>query len=73
MDLPFWSDQDRPFVVWALGITVNFKFIARRLGLAKAAASVPKTEAVKESIPTRKSREDRLRRQIEASKYEGKR
>ena len=73
MDLPFWSDQDRPFVVWALGITVNFKFIARRLGLVKAATSVHKTEAIKESVPTRKSREDRLRRQIEASKYEGER
>ncbi len=73
MELPFWSDQDRPFVVWALGITVNFKFIARRLGLVKAASSVPKTEPLKESVPARKSREDRLRRQIEASKYEGER
>lgn len=73
MELPFWSDQDRPFVVWALGITVNFKFIARRFGLVKAAASVRKPEAIRESVPARESREDRLRRQIEASKYEGER
>ena len=73
MELPFWSDQDRPFVVWALGITVNFKFIARRLGLVEAAASVCKPEQIRNSVPAQESREDRLRRQIEASKYEGER
>ncbi len=73
MELPFWSDQDRPFVVWALGITVNFKFIARRLGLVKAAASVRKPAQIMDSVPAQESREDRLRRQIEASKYEGER
>ncbi len=73
MELPFWSDQDRPFVVWALGITVNLKFIARRLGLVKAAASVRKPEEIRDLVPARESREDRLRRQIEASKYEGER
>jgi len=73
MELPFWSNQDRPFVVWALGITVNFKFIARRLGLVKAAASVRKPEQIRDLVPAQESREDRLRRQIEASKYEGER
>lgn len=73
MELPFWSEQDRPFVVWALGITVNFKFIARKLGLVKTAASVQKPEAIRESVPARESRQERLRRQIEASKYEEKR
>ena len=73
MELPFWSEQDRPFVVWALGITVNFKFIARKLGLVKAAALAQRPEAIRESFSARESREDRLRRQIEASKYEGER
>ncbi len=73
MELPFWSDQDRPFVVWAVGITVNFKFIARKLGLVKAAASVRKPEEIRKAVPTRESRENRLRRQIEGSKYEQKR
>ena len=73
MKLPFWSDQDRPFVVWALGITVNFKFIARKLGLVQATASVRKPEELRESVSARESRQDRLRRQIEASKYEEKR
>ena len=73
MELPFWSEQDRPFVVWALGITVNFKFIARKLGLVQATASIHKPEEIRESVPAQESREDRLRRQIEASKYEGER
>ena len=72
MELPFWSDQDRPFVVWALGITVNFKFIAKKLGLVKTAGqSVHKGEAP-QSEPVPLSQRDRLREQIEASKYEEK-
>jgi len=73
MKLPFWSDQDRPFVLWALGITVNFKFIARRLGLVQQTASPKKAEELGESFSAQESRQDRLRRQIEASKYEEKR
>ena len=73
MKLPFWSEQDRPFVVWALGITVNFKFIARKLGLVQATASARKPEELRGSVSAQESRQDRLRRQIEASKYEEKR
>jgi len=70
MELPFWSDQDRPFVVWPLGITVNFKFIAKKLGLVKTAGqSVHKGEAP-QSEPVPRSEKDRLREQIEDSKYE---
>ena len=72
MQLPFWSDEDRPFVLWALGITVNFKFIAKKLGLVKTAGqSVHKGEAPQsELVPL--SQKDRLREQIEDSKYEKK-
>ena len=73
MELPFWSEQDRPFVVWALGITVNFKFIARKLGLVQATALPPESDKLRESFSAQESRQDRLRRQIEASKYEEKR
>ncbi len=73
MELPFWSDKERLLVAWPLGITVNFKFIARRLGLVKPTASVRKPDELRESVPARESRDDRLRRQIEASKYEEKR
>ena len=73
MELPFWSDKDCLFVVWALGITVNFKFIARRLRLVKTAASPQQSEELRESFSAQKSRQNRLRKQIEASKYEGER
>ena len=73
MELPFWSEQDRPFVVWALGITVNFKFIARKLGLVHATALPQEPDKLRESFSAQESRQDRLRRQIEASKYEEKR
>ena len=73
MQLPFWSDEERPFVLWALGITVNFKFIARKLGLVQTTASPKKSEELREPFSARESRQERLRRQIEASKYEEKR
>ena len=71
MELPFWSDKDRLFVVWALGLTVNVKFIARRLGLVKTPTSVRKPQQPERSTPAQESRQARLRKQIEASKYEG--
>jgi hypothetical protein len=73
MQLPFWSDEERPFVLWALGITVNFKFIARKLGLVQTTESPEKSEELREPLSARESRQERLRRQIEASKYEEKR
>jgi len=70
MELPFWSDKDHLFIAWALGITVNFKFIAKKLGLVKTAGqSVHKGEAP-QSEPVPRSEKDRLREQIEDSKYE---
>jgi len=70
MELPFWSDKDHLFIAWALGITINFKFIAKKLGLVKTAGqSVHKGEAP-QSEPVPRSEKDRLREQIEDSKYE---
>ena len=72
MELPFWSDKDHLFIAWALGIIVNSKFIAKKLGLVKTAGqSVHKGEA-SQSEPVPLSQKDRLREQIEASKYEEK-
>jgi hypothetical protein len=70
MGLPFWSDKDHLFIAWALGITINFKFIAKKLGLVKTVSqSVPKEE-MPQSGPVLRSHKDRLREQIEDSKYE---
>ena len=72
MELPVWSDKDRLFVFWGLGMSLNFKFIAKKLALVKTAGqSVHKGEAP-QSEPVPLSQKDRLREQIEASKYEEK-
>ncbi len=36
--IPFWSDEDRALVVWPLGVALNAKYIAKRLGWLKKQA-----------------------------------
>ena len=74
MKLSFWSDEDRLFVSRRIGFgwNINFKFIARRLGLDKA-ASRPTAEEEPKSETSAESKQDLFRKQIEASKYEEKR
>lgn len=75
MKLSFWSDEDRWFVprAFGLGYSLNLKQVARRLRLIKAGPSTTPgglgSEMLKETIRS-ESREDRLRRQIEASRFE---
>ncbi len=74
MDFSFWSDEDRLFVSRRLGFgwSINFKYIARKLRLLKE-QQAERSEREPESEPTHESREERLRRRIEASKYEDRR
>ncbi|HCP32093.1 TPA: hypothetical protein DIT45_02445 [Candidatus Acetothermia bacterium] len=72
MGLPVWSDKDHLFIAWALGITINFKFIAKKLGLVKTAGQSVHKGEMPQSGPPLRSHRDRLREQIEASKYEEK-
>ncbi len=69
VELPFWSDEDRPFVVWALGVAFNAKWLARRFGLIETQRepSPLKEVARKAKAPTR---EERLADRIEDSRYE---
>jgi hypothetical protein len=72
MQAPFWSDEDRPFIAWALGVSLNLKWVARRLGLiGRPAATVQSEPEAPAAGPV--SREDRLRDQIESSKFEERR
>jgi len=73
MRAPFWSDEDRPFIFWSLGLSFNFKWAARRLGLIKPSVDEPPREQVGEPQASPRSREERLRDQVEASKYEERR
>ena len=75
MRFSFWSDEDRWFVPrkFGLGVSLNLKYVAKRLGWIKPRAE----EAVADS-PTEheqptaisKTREQRLRERIESSKHE---
>ena len=74
--LSFWSDENRWFVPRALGLgySLNLKYVARRLGWVKpnpvmqAGPDAPTTEVLRNE-----SREERLKRQIDASRYEDSR
>ncbi len=71
-----WSDEERWFVPrrFGLGYSINLKYVAKRLGWIRAStADGPETHEPVEEEPRAESREERLRRQIEASKYEDKR
>ena len=70
MEPPFWSDKDRLFVFWGLGVSFNFKFIARKLGLLKSLARPVTDEDLPKSESSLQAQEDHLREQIEVSKYE---
>ena len=74
MNFSFWNDEDRLFVSRRIGLgwSINSKYIARRLGLVKESPQLTGEQAPK-SETTLENREDRLRKQIEASKYENKR
>ena len=75
MNFSFWSDEDRWFVPRALGLgySLNLKHLARRLGCVRSgfANGVLRGERAGDSDEIEaETHEDRLRRQIEASRYE---
>ena len=76
MKLSFWSDENRWFVPRALGLgySLNLKYVAKRIGLIKPEEAAPPSEEAATSGQTMatESREERLRRQIEASRFEDK-
>jgi hypothetical protein len=70
----FWSDEERWFVPRALGLgySPNLKRVARKLGWVrpKASRESPVQTGVGDAESRRESRQDRLRRQADESKYE---
>ena len=71
MNSSIWSDEDRLFVPRLLGWSINFKYIAKKLGWIKVAAPEGELSPSDEPELTSESREDRLRRAIERSRTEG--
>lgn len=72
MEIPFWSDKDRLFVYWGLGVSPNFKFVAKKIGLIKAASPLQEPDVVPSAEVRPQTDRDRLRERIENSKYEQK-
>ncbi|MDD5219593.1 MAG: hypothetical protein PHV11_03395 [Candidatus Bipolaricaulis sp.] len=77
MNLSCWSDEERWFVPRALGFgySLNLKHVARTLGWIRSAVpSIPLESVAPGPGEDRvESRQDRLRRQADESKYEVRR
>ena len=73
MKLSFWSDEDWLFVQRRIGFgwSINFKFIAKKLGWIKSLPHEDRKQSVEK--PEQASHIERLKRQIEDSRYEERR
>ena len=70
MKLNLWSDEDRLFIPRLGGWSINFKYIARKLGWIKPTSI---ERAVNEDIPVEEApetSEDRLRLLVDRSRFE---
>jgi len=63
-----WSDENRLFIPRMGGWTINFKYIARKLGWVKPIQEPPSSETV--NPEALKTAEDRLEEAVERSRYE---
>ena len=73
MKLNLWSDEDRLFIPRTLGTSINFKYIARKLGWVKPVALTTTTSGDVNLEPSDghpETSEDRLRRSVERSRFE---
>jgi len=75
MNFSFWSDEDRLFVPRLLGWSINFKYIAKKLGWIKpsptnAPADGARDDSAASEDASPMTREERLRRAADASRYE---
>ena len=74
MSFNLWSDEDRLFIPRTLGMSmsINFKYIARKLGWVKPVALTTTSGEVnpEPSDDHPETSEDRLRRSVERSRFE---
>lgn len=70
MSPKLWSDEDRLFIPRLGGWSVNFKYIARKLGWIKTPVSPEPSEDADLSADTPETSKDRLRRSVERSRFE---
>lgn len=70
MNLNLWSDEDRLFTPRMLGWSINFKYIARKLGWIKPTPFDSEAESLDQADEMPETSEDRLRRSVERSRFE---
>jgi hypothetical protein len=72
MPLNLWSDEDRLFIPRLGGWSINFKYVAKKLGWVKPSAPSGDMNGSSDarSDASRETREDRLKRAVERSRYE---
>ena len=70
MKLNLWSDEDRLFIPRFGGWSINFKYIARKLGWIKPSAALKGEEDADPPLETPETSEERLRRSVERSRFE---
>jgi len=70
MKLNLWSDEDRLFIPRLGGWSINFKYVARKLGWIKPSPLDEKAESPDVSEETPETSKERLRRSVERSRFE---
>jgi len=70
MKLNLWSDEERLFIPRIGGWTINFKYIARKLGWVKPVPLSEEAEKTDSPVDAPETSEERLRRSVERSRFE---
>ena len=70
MSPSFWSDENRFLVPRLGGWSINFKFVAKKLGWIKTQAAHTDNATPVNDGAEPQDREERLRKAIEESRYE---
>lgn len=70
MSPSFWSDEKKVFVPRLGGWSINFKYLAKKLGWVKSDVVDSVDPMADRNDTTPESQEDRLRRSIERSRFE---
>lgn len=67
-----WSDEDRLFIPRMGGWSINFKYIARKIGwVRKGSPTEPERAHERDEMPPHdESPEERLKRTVEQSQFE---
>ena len=70
MKLNLWSDEERLFIPRMGGWSINFKYVARKLGWVKPVPLGEEAEKTDSPVDAPETSEERLRRSVDRSRFE---